>query len=279
MAPSRSSFRPALLLVSLAVAALSGGCAGGPSPGGTGGGWDALLAPRPEPLQGAPRLTVSEFLIVASGSRGLESGADPGLTLSELVAAGLLRRSDVHFVERRRFSRAAERVRRGLPRPSGAPPVGRSPGAELILAGSWAPVDSGTAALSLRLTDAETGDVVRSWRVETPAEADPVSLARTTTGSLLSELDQMDRMPDWDDPLEARGTVVAPSTYRRAGVPVEAVSSFARGLAAEERYAWEEARRAYESALEAGGEGFFEARVALARIARLRAGGTLGASD
>lgn len=282
---SRRSILP--LAAAATLGPLLAACAGGPSPGesaaeGTADEsvWEALREPRPEPLEGTARVTVSEFLVVQSTNWGLGSGeVGPGLTLSELVAADLLRRRDVHFVERRRFSRAADRVRRGLPRPSGAPPVGSSPGAELILAGSWAPSDSASAVLSLRLTRAETGDVIRSWRVETPPEADPTSLARAVAGSLLRELEAMDRRPGWDDPLEDRGVVAAPSGYRDTGIPVGAAVAFARGLAAEETYDWEEARVAYQSALEAGGQDFFEARVALARIARLRAGGTLGAND
>lgn len=282
MTPPRSRVPTGLLVVAILLApVLAGACAGGPSPGrGGDAGWSALERPRPEPLQGAQRVTVAEFLVVGSESWSLEGGEiGPGLALSELVAADLLRRRDVHFVERRRFAAAAEQVRRGRSRPPGAPVVGRSPGADLILAGSWALADSTTAALSLHLTKAETGDVVRSWRVETPRNADPVSLARATTGSLLLQLEEMDRRPPWDDPLDRSGAVVAPSRYRPAGVPTVAVGDFARGLAAEERYAWEAARRAYEAALAAGGEGFFEARAALARIARLRAGGTLGAND
>lgn len=283
----RSTSRRHLLPASAVVLAASlafTGCASGPSPGDAGPAdesvWEELLEPRPEPLPGAVRVTVAEFLVVQATDWDLASTpVSPGLTLSELVAAGLLRRRDVSFVERRRFSEAAERARRGLPRPSGAPPVGRSPGAELILAGSWAPADSATGVLSLRLTEVETGNVIRSWRVETPPGADPTSLARATTGSLLEELGTMDRRPGWTDPLRSRNVVTAPARYRDTGIPVGAVVAFARGLAAEEAYDWEEARAAYQTASEAGGEAFFEPRVALARIARLRAGGTLGASD
>jgi hypothetical protein len=56
------------------------------------------------------------------------------------------------------------------------------------------------------------------------------------------------------------------------------VEAFARGVAAEDVFDWEAARRAYQRARQLGGQGFFEPDVALARVARLRAGGTLGAS-
>jgi hypothetical protein len=48
---------------------------------------------------------------------------------------------------------------------------------------------------------------------------------------------------------------------------------------AEDWFDWEAARRAYQGAMEIAGTAFFEPDVALARLARLRAGGTLGASD
>ena len=53
-----------------------------------------------------------------------------------------------------------------------------------------------------------------------------------------------------------------------------ALQSFLRGLAAEESWDWEGARRGYQAA--ASDPGFFEAPAALARAARLRLGGTLG---
>jgi hypothetical protein len=49
------------------------------------------------------------------------------------------------------------------------------------------------------------------------------------------------------------------------------------GLEAEERWDWEGARRGYQAAL-AAAPGFLEAEAALARAARLRNGGTLGAN-
>ena len=80
---------------------------------------------------------------------------------------------DVEFVERRRFSQAADMERRGQARPVGAPPVGVSPGAELVLAGSWAPASADSAYLDFRLTRAETGEVVTTFRRSTPISADP----------------------------------------------------------------------------------------------------------
>ena len=59
----------------------------------------------------------------------------------------------------------------------------------------------------------------------------------------------------------------------------EAFSLFGEGLSAEERFQWLAARRAYEAAANRGGPGFGEPVEALKRTARLRAGGTLGASQ
>lgn len=236
--------------------------------------WEAILQPRPQPLEGAVRVTVSEILLLGD-PWGLESPIDTSLGIQELVSMGLLRRQDVNFVERRRFSAAAEKVRLGQPRPRGAPPVGVSPGAELILAGSWAPASQDSAYLDLRLTDAETGDVVETFRRSTPRDADPTALARSITAGLLESLREMGRLPTWADPFP----IGAPRHFQPSGVAPEAVAAFFAGVAAEDRYDWEEARSAYQSALDRGGSEFKEAEVALARIARLRAGGTLGAGD
>ncbi len=222
-------------------------------------------------------MTVSDLRLLGSGSWSESAeGVSPSVGLQELVSVGLLRRRDVHFVERRRFAAAADRERRGEARPEGAPPIGRSPGADLILTGSWFAQGADSAVLELRLTGAETGEVVRSWRTATPADADLPSLARTATGGLLRALGAMGRLPEWDDPLAGTGVEPAPPAYRSAGIPTPAVGAYLRGVRAVDGYQWEAARRAFQRALEIAGEGFFEADVALARAARLRAGETLG---
>ena len=260
-----------------AVAAASAACGGGgpsaavPAATATEAEWRALAAARPSPLDGSVRVTVGEIRLIDPNPWGLSSTLDVPLGLSELVVAGLLRRRDVHFVERRRFAVAADRERRGLARPQRAPPVGISPGAEMILAGSWAALGLDSAYLEMRLVDTETGDVVRTWRSATANGADPISLARTIVGGLLAGLDAMGRRPSWSDPIPTS----APATYRATTVPQQSVEGFLRGLAAEERWDWEAARRGYQAAAVGG---FFEAEVALARAARLRLGGTLGES-
>ena len=236
--------------------------------------WDALERPRPEPLQGATGVTVSEILLLGD-PWGIESPVPTAIGIQELISAGLLRRRDVNFVERRRFAVAAEQERRGQPRPRGAPPVGVSPGADLILSGSWAPLGADSAYLDFRLLRAESSEVAATFRRTVPAGADPTSLARSVTAGLLETLASLESLPRWQDPIGE----AAPAQYAESGVPLAAVAAFFRGVAAEDRYDWEGARRAYQAARDAGGSAFFEAGAALARIARLRAGGSLGAGD
>lgn len=277
----RASILP-LLLLAAGACGLAVGCAGpgGGAPEGPGPeeAWESLRSPRPEPLDGATRVTVSDLTLLGQGRWSESLPVPAALGLQELVSLNLLRRRDVHFVERRRFARAAERERSGRPRPEGAPPVGRSPGAELVLTGTWVPAGGDSASLDLRLTDAESGEVVRSWRTATPADADLPSLARAAAGGCLRALEEMQRRPDWDDPLRSSTLQPAPAEYRTASVPAAAVEAFLRGLEADDRYEWERARTEYQRALEIGDPGFFEPDVALARAARLRTGGTLGAS-
>jgi hypothetical protein len=200
--------------------------------------------------------------------------AELGLGMSELVAAGLLRRRDVQFVERRRFAAAVEAERRGVARPAGAPPAGVSPGAQYVLSATWASVGLDSAYVDLRLADAQSGAVVGSWRGATAPDADPVAVARRVVAGTLSALERLGARPAWQDP-EA---LAAPAAYRASGVSAAAASSFFRALSAEETWDWERARTGYQSALAAAGPSFVEAAAALARAARLRNGGTLGSS-
>lgn len=275
--PARAPF--ALLL----AAALLGGC------GGAGGGgsarpapaagraseaeWAALAAARPEPLAGAARVAVGEVRILGTPAWSA-TPVDLGLGMSELVAAGLLRRRDVQYVERRRFAAAVEAERRGAPRPEGAPSAGISPGAQYVLSATWASVGLDSAFVDLRLADAQSGAVAASWRGATAAQADPVAVARRVVAGTLAALERLGAHPAWQDP-EANA---APAAYRASDVGAAAVSAFFRGLAAEETWDWEGARAGYQAALAAAGPSFVEAAAALARAARLRNGGTLGPS-
>ena len=148
---------------------------------------------------------------------------------------------------------------------------------EFVLTGSWIPAGD-SAALDLRLVEAESGEIVRSWRTLTPRQADPTSLARLVVGSTIEKLRELRRLPAWTDPL-AGDVASAPAAYIASLVSLEAAADFVVGVAAEDRYDWEGARRGYQSALETAGPTFLEADVALARVARLRAGGTLGGSE
>ena len=269
--------RPLVLLLSLPpviAACAPGGVSVAPPAPATEAEWQQLLRPRPTPLPGAPRVAIGDIFV--SGGWDWASAA-----IQELVGVGLLRRPDVQFVERRRFAEAAERERQGLPRPPGAPPVGASPGAELILMGTLSPLMGPSARMNLRLVEAGTGvnRVGRSFVV--PRNADPVALARRTAGALLAMLDTLRTateqgrpahpFPSWTNPIPT----AAPAFWLESDVPPEAVDVFLMGVADEDAYDWEEARRAYQRARAFGGEAFFEPEVALARVARLRAGGTL----
>jgi hypothetical protein len=237
--------------------------------------WQALAMPRVAPLVGAARVSVGEVQILTEDPWRLGGGVGVSLGIAELVAAGLLRRGDVHFVERRRFAAAAEDERLGRVRPAGAPAAGVSLGAEFILSAAWSSVGGVGAFLDVRLANASTGAVVKTWRASTVAAPDPTGLARLVVSGLVNALREMERLPSWTDPVAA----AASASYQPSGVPQVAVESFLRGLAAEERWNWEGARVGYQSAIVAAGAGFLEAEAALARTARLRAGGTLGASQ
>ncbi|MDP2955799.1 MAG: hypothetical protein Q8N53_05210 [Longimicrobiales bacterium] len=278
--PMPARFRKlALLLPPLALAGCGagGGSAGRASPApavASDAEWIALATPRPEPLDAAPRVSVGEVRILGSPAWEGTLGVDAGLGVAELVSAGLLRRRDVQFVERRRFAAAVEAERRGISRGEGAPPPGISPGARYILSATWASVGLDSAYVDLRLSDAQSGSVVATWRGATAPDADPVSVARRVLSGTLVALDGVGGRPAWQDPIEG----AAPVGYRSSGVPAAAVASFFRGLAAEETWSWERARTGYQDAVTAAGASFAEAAATLARTARLRNGGTLGGS-
>ena len=235
--------------------------------------WQVLARPRVPQLTGAVRISVGEIALLDENPWGLDPSVPSSVGISELVATGLLRRRDVHFVERRRFAAAAELERRGESRASGAPPAGVSPGPEFILLATWASFGAATAYLESRLIDPASGRVEHAWRTETPRDADVVGVSRAIVGGLLAELGRMGRIPAWSDPF----TDAAPTTFERTNISVSAVNTFFAGLASEEVWDWEGARAGYQAA-EALDASFFEADVALARTARLRSGGTLGSS-
>jgi hypothetical protein len=270
--------RRAACVSALAGTILLGGCAsarGGAasgSPPATEEEWRALAAPRPAPAPGAPRIALSGVQLLAEPAWSAGSSVPVALGVAELVAAGLLRRADVRFVERRRFSSAVEAERAGRPRPPGAPVAGVSEGAELVATVVVAPVTAEQWTVEVRLSDAATGEVRSSVRALVPPRPEPVALARQGVRGILGALDQLGRLPAWTDPAPA----AAPAAYTPSGVPEGALRDFLAGLAAEESWAWERARASYRSA--AASVGFVEAGAALARTARLRLGGTLGES-
>lgn len=269
------------LLAALAASVLSAACGGGSGPAVTTPAiaaraseaeWRALAQPRPVPLEGAPRVALAGVGIAGSPAWSPPQGIDVGLALTELAAAGLLSRQDVHFVERRRFAAAVDAERRGLPRPTGAPAAGTSPGARFVASATWSPLLADSGYVDVRLLDPASGTVVAGWRGSTPPGAGPLIVARTVVAGVLGALDGAEGRPAWHDPAGAPGAPGDPS----AGVPAQAVAEFLLGLAEEDAWRWEEARARYQRALATGGSGFVEAAAALARTARLRNGGTLG---
>ncbi len=277
--PTIASALRALVLSSLV---LTVGCASGGGPPSSvlvapESVWRNLAQPRAQPLADAPRISVTDVIVIGGVWPGA-SAVSASLGLQELVAAGLIRRRDVQFVERRRFAAAVEREASGLPPLRNSPRTGVSPGAQLQLAGSWIPAGD-SATLDLRLVDVETSAVVTAWRTTTPQDIDPTSVARTIVGSMISALNALGRIPSWSDPLASATVHPAPTAFTPSGVSTEAVAAFFRGIEAEDRFDWEAARRAYQMATELSGTAFFESDAALARVARLRAGGALGASE
>lgn len=230
-----------------------------------------MREPRPEPLPGAVRLTVAPVRFAGAFPWPEATRVAPDIGVAELVAANLLRRRDVRFVERRRFDAAATAERRGEPTPPNQPPAGVSTSAELELVVTWLPSTPGDANLEVRLTRLETGDVDGTTRVIIPRDTGPVSVARSIVAGTLDLLDELGRRPAWD----AAAAGVNVGTADR--VSDEALRHFLRGLAFEETWSWEGARRGYQQALAADPD-FHEARSALARTARLRLGGTLAES-
>ncbi|HET9947715.1 MAG TPA: hypothetical protein VFQ22_02200, partial [Longimicrobiales bacterium] len=136
------------------------------------------------------------------------------LGFSELIAAGLIRRADVQYVERRRFAAAVSRERSGVERPAGAPPAGVSPGVELLASIVWVAIPGAEASLEVRLADAETGATVSAGRTSLPPDADPVGVARQAVAQILARLAEIGRLPAWTDPLPD----AAPAAYRPSGV-------------------------------------------------------------
>lgn len=238
--------------------------------------WQAVREPRPEPLPGSARVTLSGVRFLGAYPWPEAVRVEPGLGVGELVVANLLRRRDVRFVERRRFAEAAAAERRGDPAPRGRPPAGVSRSADYGLVAVWIPTTEREASLEVRLTLLETGDVDGATRITVDRSAGPAAVARSIVGGVLELLAARGRLPAWDDPLGAdRGSGANADGPSR--VPTEALTHFLRGLGAEEAWDWEGARRGYQQALAADPD-FHEARTALARAARLRLGGTLAES-
>jgi hypothetical protein len=139
----------------------------------------------------------------------------------------------------------------------------------MIVNAVWIAVGPATSHVDVRLADATTGAVLATARLELSGRPSPLLLARGVVAATTRALASIERLPAWTDPMRPSG-----GSTLASGISSESVAEFLRGLAAEERWAWEEARRAYQAA--ADQDAFYEAEAALARTARLRLGGTLG---
>jgi len=271
-----SASRIAIRGILLAALVSTGACGGGASMTTTDvaseAEWRSLRSDRPVPIPGAALVTVAEvdFLGAYEWTGG---GVSAAIGVSELVAAGLMRREDVDFVERRRFSTAAEAEERGDRRRPGQPPAGVSRSVEFSVQSVWIPLPSDSASVEVRLVDMQTGQVVQASRRMLPSTSDPVLLARAIVGVAMGLLGEAGRRPVWSDPLDDVSSGAATNATASPRVPSEALGLFLGGLAAEERWNWEGARRGYQAAAEESS--FHEAATLLARAARLRLGGTL----
>jgi hypothetical protein len=264
----------------IAVLALSlAGCAAGASPAGTGGStdtaseaeWRALRTDRVPALPGSPAVSVYEVRITGNWSAPGGDHDALAIGVTELVAAGLMRRGDVDFVERRRFAPAAEAERLGTSMPPGQPAAGLSRQVDFVVHVTWVPVPGGEASAEVQLVDPQSGEVVEGSRATLARSADPVAVARAVVETTLELVDRRANRPAWDDPLVTRNRPANAGGI--SGVSAEAIKRFLDGLAAEERWNWEGARRGYQMA--ASDPSFHEARILLGRVARLRLGGTL----
>ena len=271
----RTSVRSGRLATLAGLVVLAACSSGGPgaSPEGSAApndAWAGLAVPRPDPLDGAPRIAIAE-IGVAGSTLGLPEG-DATAAVTELVVAGLLERTDVRFVERRRFVPAADLARRGATPPAGQPPVGSSESPEWLLTGTVLMVPGGSGGrLALVLTEVESGGQRATWTVDLDgARADAVGLARSVVALALEGLRAEGLAPS-GAPLPAFAVDGPP-------IPPSAVSAFLSGVRAGDRWDWEAARAGYQRAIREGAGGFAEAGVALRRAARLRAGGSLGVS-
>ncbi len=256
----------------ISALALFAACGGGPSVGtpapATDTEWRALRTPAPRALPGAPSVTVLDVTVTGGWAGEVPSGTTLSIGVSELVTAGLMRRQDIDFVERRRFTPAAEAERQGRARPASAPPPGVSRSVDFAVQAAWLAATPGRSSAEVQLVNPTTGVVVGGTRREFDGPVDPVTLGRAIVSAVVELVDAETDRPEWSDPMPPVMNAGGPS-----GVADRAVTSLLAAVAAEDRWQWEAARRGYQAA--AADPDFFEAGILLGRTARLRLGGTL----
>lgn len=263
--------------ISLALALV--GCASTPGPSPSSASdvasdaeWRALRTAPVVALPGAPTLSVYEVRI---GGAWSGPGADHdalSVGITDLIAAGLMRRADIDFVERRRFAPAAEAARLGRTASARQPEPGVTRQVDHVIQATWLPLPGGDATVEVQLVEPSTGEVVDGMRATLPRSADPVRVARTVVATALTLVDRQTTRPGWGDPMNV-GSNGSANADGSSGVSPTAIRHFLDGLAAEDRWNWEGARRGYQVA--AADASFHEARTLLGRAARLRLGGTL----
>lgn len=256
----------------ISTVALLVACGGGagfdtPAPA-TEAEWRALRTPAPTALPDAPSITVLDLTVVGSWPGDVPSNTSLSVGVSELVTAGLMRRADIDFVERRRFTPAAEAQRQGLRRPAMAPPPGVSRSVDYAVQATWVATTPDRSSAEVQLVDPATGVVVGGTRRALTGPIDAVRLSRSIVMAALELIDEETDRPAWEDPLRGEMNADGPS-----GVAEAAIANFFAGVAAEDLWRWEAARRGYQAA--AADPAFHEAAVLLGRTARLRFGGTL----
>ena len=248
------------------------GCGGRATTAGSGvaseAEWRALRVDRPTPLNGAIRVSVGD-IDFAGPYAWPGAGISSSIGVHELVAAGLLRRRDVEFVERRRFVAIADAERNGETRRPGQPPAGVSVTPSFSIQAVWIPLSATRTSVEIRLMDVLSGEVVQSTRAMLPSEPDAVTLARSIVDGAIAMLDDEGHLTAWVDSLASEPA----NAEATSGVSPASLVNFLAGLAAEERWNWEGARRGYQAA--AAEPAFHEAVTLLARAARLKLGGTL----
>jgi TolB-like protein len=210
-------------------------------------GW-LLLASPPAAAQQAPTIAVMDF---RAFSVSLEDASALGRGLAEMIMTEMSTRPAIRVIERERRDDLLRRQQIAL---SGreddqvAIQVGKLLGAHYIVTGSMG-LERDQARLDIRMTDVETGEVVRSSKL---------------TGKRDQFLSIVEKLTDEF----TRGLVIPDRpVIAQVAVPVPAVLAFSRGLDYERRGRPQDARTQFLRALDLHPE-YADAQSALERVRR-----------